>query len=91
VEFFPTNGAVGFRERAGLRIQGGWNRRPEESPKHSFRIVFKKKYGVGKLKSPLFGDGVKEFDQLILRGGNNDSWLHWNAEERRSADYLRDQ
>ena len=91
VEFFPTNGAAGFRERAGLRIQGGWNRRPEESPKHSFRIVFKKKYGVGKLKSPLFGDGVKEFDQLILRGGNNHSWLHWSAEERRSADYLRDQ
>ena len=90
-EFFPTNAAAGFRVPAGLRIQGGWNRRPEESPKHSFRIVFKKKYGVARLKSPLFGDGVQEFDQLILRGGNNHSWLHWSAEERRSADYLRDQ
>jgi len=91
IEFFPTNGSGGFSANAGVRIQGGWNRRPEESPKHSFRLVFKKHYGAGKLKYPLFGDGVKEFDQLILRGGNNHSWLHWSAAERRSADYLRDQ
>ena len=91
VEFFPTNGAAGFRGPAGLRVQGGWNRRPDESPKHSFRLVFKKKYGAAKLKFPLFGGGVKEFDQLILRGGNNHSWLHWSAAERRAADYLRDQ
>ena len=90
-EFFPTNGGAGFRVSAGLRIQGGWNRRPEESPKHSLRLVFRKKYGAAKLKYPLFGGGVKEFDQLILRGGNNHSWLHWSASERRSADYLRDQ
>jgi hypothetical protein len=90
-EFLPTNSSGGFRIQAGLRIQGGWNRRPEESPKHSFRIVFKKKYGAAKLKYALFGEGVKEFDQLILRGGNNHSWLHWSGAERRSADYLRDQ
>lgn len=91
VEFFPTNGSGGFRLRSGVRIQGGWNRRPEESPKHSFRLSFRRKYGAAKLKYPLFGPGVKEFDQLILRGGNNHSWLHWSAAERRSADYLRDQ
>ena len=90
-EFFPTNHGSGFRIQAGLRIQGGWNRRPEESPKHSFRLVFKTKYGASKLKYPLFGKGVKEFDQLILRGGNNHSWLHWSGTERQSADYLRDQ
>ncbi|MFO0810603.1 MAG: CotH kinase family protein [Gemmataceae bacterium] len=90
-EWFTAGRANGFRVPAGLRIQGGWNRRPEESPKHSFRLVFRKKYGVGKLSYPLFGDGVKDFDQLILRGGNNHSWLHWSAAERRSADYLRDQ
>lgn len=91
MEFFPTNDSSGFAVTAGVRIQGGWNRRPEESPKHSFRLVFKKQYGPGKLKYPLFGDGVNEFDQLILRGGNNHSWLHWSGAERRSADYLRDQ
>ncbi len=90
-EWFSAGRVDGFRSPAGLRIQGGWNRRPEESPKHSFRLAFKKKYGAAKLKYPLFDDGVKEFDQLILRGGNNHSWLHWSAAERRSADYLRDQ
>ena len=42
VGFFPTNGSAGFRVSAGVRIQGGWNRRPEESPKHSFRLIFGK-------------------------------------------------
>src|SRR5215510_4076106 len=45
----------GFRINCGVRIQGGWNRRPEESPKHAFRLVFRKKYGVAKLRFPLFG------------------------------------
>src|SRR5215510_7557687 len=52
VMFFPTNGSPGFAAGAGLRIQGGWNRRPEESPKHSFRLAFRKQYGTAKLKYP---------------------------------------
>jgi len=32
-----------------------------------------------------------EFETLILRGGNNNSWLHWSGEERRRGDYLRDE
>jgi hypothetical protein len=91
VDFFSTNRSREFHIVAGLRIQGGWNRRPEESPKHSFRLAFRKQFGAGKLKYPVFGAGVQEFDQLILRGGNNHSWLHWSAVERRSADYLRDE
>ena len=91
IEWLPGDAQSGFRATAGLRIQGGWNRRPEESPKHSFRIVFRKQYGQARLKQPLFGDGVREFDCLVLRGGNNHSWLHWSAAERRSADYLRDE
>src|SRR5207302_6798217 len=72
--------------------QGGWNRRPEESPKHSFRVIFKKKYGLGKLRFPLFGEsGVHEFDTLVLRAGCNNTWLHWSAEERRRGDFIRDQ
>ncbi len=90
-EFLPPAGEKGFHLDCGVRIQGGWNRRPEESPKHSLRLVFRKKYGAGRLKYPLFGDGVAEFETLILRSGNNHSWLHWSAAERRSADYARDQ
>lgn len=92
VEFIRHDGTKGFQADCGLRIQGGWNRRPEESPKHAFRIVFRKKYGPGKLKYHLFPDaGVNEFDQLVLRAGCNNSWLHWSGEERRHGDYLRDQ
>ena len=92
VELLRPDGRTVFRVNCGLRIQGGWSRRPEESPKHSLRLVFKKDYGPPKLRAPLFGpDGAQEFDTLILRAGNNNSWLHWRAEERRGADYLRDE
>ena len=92
VELIHPDGRPGFQVDCGIRIQGGWNRRPEESPKHSFRLVFKKKYGPGKLKFPLFGPGgVREFDTLILRGGCNNTWLHWSGEERRRGDFIRDQ
>ena len=92
VELLHAGASPGFAVNCGIRIQGGWNRRPEESPKHSFRLVFKKKYGLARLKFPLFGgSGVSEFETLVLRGGNNNSWLHWSGEERRRADYIRDQ
>ena len=92
VELLFPDGRKGFAVNCGIRIQGGWNRRPEESPKHSFRLIFKKKYGAGKLKFPLFGEtGVHEFDTLILRGGCNNTWLHWSGEERRRGDFIRDQ
>ena len=88
---FP-DGRPGFQIDCGLRIQGGWNRRPEECPKHSLRLLFKKQYGGAHLDFPLFGPtGVHEFETLILRGGCNNSWLHWSGEERRRGDYLRDQ
>ncbi|HEY2953358.1 MAG TPA: CotH kinase family protein [Verrucomicrobiae bacterium] len=91
-EFIYPDGRRGFHINCGVRIQGGWNRRPEESPKHSFRLVFKKKYGPGKLKFPLFGEtGVREFDTITLRGGCNNTWVHWSGEERRRGDYIRDQ
>ncbi len=87
----PAHGEL-FQINCGLRIQGGWGRRPEESPKHSFRLLFKKDYGRSKLQFPLFGtNGPVEFQTVILRAGNNNSWLHWNSEERRQADYLRDE
>lgn len=92
LELIQPDGGAGFQVNCGLRIQGGWNRRPEESPKHSFRVVFRKKYGPGKLRYPLFGDdGAREFDEFILRAGCNNTWLHWSGEERRRGEFIRDQ
>lgn len=92
IELIPNGAEAGFRIQGGLRIQGGWNRRPLECPKHSLRLLFKKDYGPSKLSYPLFGtNGAVEFETVILRGGNNNSWLHWSSDERRRGDYLRDQ
>ncbi len=92
LELFGTDGRSRFQVNCGVRIQGGWNRRPEESPKHAFRVVFKKKYGPGKLKRSIFpGKEGTEFDTLILRSGSNNSWLHWSGAERARGDFIRDQ
>jgi hypothetical protein len=91
-ELIGTNGQTQVRANCGIRIQGGWNRRPEESPKHSFRVIFKKKYGPGRIHYPLFGDqGPKEFEDFILRSGCNNSWIHWRSVERKQGEYIRDQ
>jgi hypothetical protein len=75
LEFIPADGAEGFQVNAGIRYFGGaWT----NFDKKNFRIYFRKKYGVGKLRYPLF-DGfdngvepVREFDQLNLRTGSHD-------------------
>lgn len=92
VELISPEGRPLFQINCGLRIHGGSSRRPEESPKHSFRLVFRQLYGAAKLRFPLFGAGAgAEFDTLILRAGNNDSWLHTAGEPRRRAAYIRDE
>jgi len=91
VELIYADGRKGFQANCGIRIQGGWNRRPEESPKHSFRLLFKQEYGPARLRFPLFGDGLRELDTLTLRAGCNNTWLHWSGEERRRGDFIRDQ
>lgn len=91
-EWMWPDGRPGFQIDCGLRIQGGWSRRPEESPKHSLRLVFRKEHGAERLKFPLFGEAEpREWQTLVLRAGYNNSWLHGDAEERQHGDYLRDQ
>jgi hypothetical protein len=92
IELLCPDGSVGFRAGCGLRIHGGSSRRPEESPKHSFRLVFKARYGPRRLRFAFFGPGgPDEFERLVLRAGNNDSWLHADGRSRRAACYLRDE
>jgi hypothetical protein len=91
LEMEPVVGQPLVSMTCGVRIQGGWNRRPEESPKHALRLVFRRKYGASELKMDLFGGGVQRFETLILRAGCNNTWLHWSGEERSRGDYLRDQ
>lgn len=75
----------------GLRLHGGHGRLAEKNPKHSFRLVFKKEYGPGKLVYPLFGfDEPLEFNQLVVRCHFGNSWQHWDGGNRNKAQYTRD-
>ncbi len=55
---------------AGLTLFGG---KVTNFPKKSFRLHFRKRYGDGKLRYPLFNDTkITEFDALDLRSGSHD-------------------
>ncbi len=74
LELINGDNSVGFRVNAGVRIRGGTSRNPG-NPKHSFRFIFRKEYGAGKLRYPLFGDeGPDKFDKIDLRTEQNYSW-----------------
>jgi hypothetical protein len=87
-EMIGTDGNVEFRVDAGVRIQGGASRNPSNSPKHSFRLIFKTQYGPGKLDYPLFGDDAPDkFNTFTLRAGFNDGWGRNGSS---NATYLQD-
>ena len=83
---FP-DGAEGFQIDAGIRINGEASR--SLSRKNGLRLLFKSEYGAGKLDYPLFGDGVDEFDAIVLRPHFNDGW-GWDGAEGDPL-YTRDQ
>ncbi len=92
VELIHPDGSEGFQVNAGVRIQGGASRNPNNSPKHSFRLLFKDAYGPTKLRYPLFGgDATDSFDTIVLRARYNLSWIHWDSGQRNIAQYARDQ
>ncbi len=89
---FADSGATGFHANCGIRIQGGASRNTSKSPKHSFRLLFKGDYGPTRLLYPLFPDTpVQSFDNLVLRAGYNNSWIHWDNNQRRRCLFIRDQ
>ena len=75
----------------GLRLHGGHGRLAEKNPKHSFRLVFKEKYGPKTLQYPVFGDDEpSKFDQLVVRCHFGNAWQHWSESNRTKAQYSRD-
>ncbi len=96
IELFSADGAEDLQVDAGIRIVGGAGRNAEH-PKHSFRIIFRRRYGPGKLRYPMFagqpfGDSAAaSFDKLVLRGGFNNTFPHWYDEQALRSQYVRDQ
>ena len=93
IEMLFPDGQPGFQVNSGLRIHGRSGRDPSISPKKSFRLYFRSSYGSPRLDFPLFDDpkASNEFDKLVLRSGNNNTWHHLNKSQRPIALYLRDE
>ena len=91
IELIGGEQAHDLSATCGLRLHGGHGRLAEKNPKHSFRLVFKEKYGAKTLKYPLFGeDEPAKFDQLVLRCHFGNAWQHWSESNREKAQYTRD-
>ncbi len=97
VEFFDPSGAEeGFQLNSGVRVMGGSSREPD-IPKHSLRLEFREKFGWGSLNYPLFEDSpfgedaAKTFDELVLRVGFNNSWMHRHYYQSLRGEQPRDQ
>ncbi len=76
IEMIYPDASPGFQEDAGMTNFGG---RFTNFDKKSFRLYFRKEYGTGKLRHPIF-DGheyknfqpAEEFDAINLRSGSHD-------------------
>lgn len=74
LELIHPGAGDGFQIDCGIRIRGGFSRMGM-NPKHAFRFFFRKEYGDGKLKHPLFGpNAAQTFDNFDLRCSQNYSW-----------------
>ncbi len=103
IEWIDPNSEEEFQVNAGTRIHGLTSRRHNFTPKHSFRVHFKGKFGPRKLNFPLFKKSpVDRFDQFVLKGMSTDSWCvqdGWNLGGypgikrwyRERATYMREQ
>ncbi|MCC5807459.1 MAG: CotH kinase family protein [Opitutales bacterium] len=101
VEWLHSGDAdAGFQVDAGLRIQGGASRFDENTPKSSFRLLFKNDYGASRLVHPFFGVGdgaADDFNTIVLRAEWNNSWLYpdlafWSGDRQRHRGLsMRDQ
>lgn len=89
VEWIGEDGTRRFGVDCGLRIHGGASR--TRSPKKSFRLYFRARYGPARLTYPVLGGERANYDRLVLRAGFNDSWGYDNESQRPTAILISDQ
>jgi len=72
IEFYEPNRQLGFQQRAGLKIFGGWGSRGYSQK--SFALFARQKYGAGKINYRIFPDKpIEDFEALVLRNSGNDN------------------
>jgi hypothetical protein len=94
VEVIYPDGREGTQVDAALQMFGGFSRNPGATPKHSFRLVFKREFGPTRWDYPLFGEDyeyngfevAEEFNTIVLRANFNDSWAWGNGATTHNVD-----
>ena len=90
VEWFEPGDGGDVTQEVSYRIHGGAGRRPDRSPKKSFRLLGRRAV-AGDFTFPVYPEApVTEFDTLVLRAGYNRTWAHYEAQQRRRALYARE-
>jgi hypothetical protein len=70
LEFFESDGSLGFQQDIGIRIHGGFSRRFAQK---SFRLYARSEYGASRFNYPIFPDmDYGNYNRLILRNSGND-------------------
>lgn len=76
VDFFESDGTLGFSENLGMRIQGGASRSNNQK---SLKFFARSEYGCGSVNYSLIPDALTstgkvngKYDKFILRNGAND-------------------
>ena len=90
-EWLNKDGSEKFQVDCGARIQGGFFRQASASEKHSFRLLFKSEYGVGRLRADIVDQpgAADSFDTIVFRAGGNDGYAWGGAGT--TVQFLRDE
>jgi hypothetical protein len=76
-----------------VEVHGESSRNPSETPKHSFKVKFRRKAGAPKFSGEIFqpGTGHGDHDSLILKSPSGDDWATQRSWQADGASYIRDE
>ena len=84
IEFYETDGTLGFRQDAGVKIFGNWSR---GWPQKSLAIFARSEYGTNEINYKIFLDkDIEKFKSIVLRNSGND----WFGNGESTASMFRD-
>ncbi len=91
-EYIDHENDIYYNANLGGRIHGNGSRTPSWSPKHSFRLNAKARYGAKSVPNLFFDTSqANTFSELVLRAHFNDSWVQpAMAMHPKTAQYMRD-
>ena len=70
IEFYESTGELGFNQRVGVRIFGGFSK---GLPMKSLAIISRKKYEKKTIKYPIFPNkDIKKYKSFVLRNSGSD-------------------